>query len=143
MAWQDSDEQRKLNKIDEWTQTIFGPRKVPAPAYIEGEPLTQLRRRILDKARPFVSAELQKLETKDAFGTVLDHIERQYMDSAAAELRSPTNVPAGTLREVVSHDQSGRPMFSYYGSPRAWMNDFCAVPKRLAAINAPLSFTKV
>jgi hypothetical protein len=143
MAWENSDERRKIAEIEEFAQTVFIPRKLPTPAYIQGEQFVQLQRRLLDKTRPFVDAQLQKLKTDDAFGTTLAHMNKQYLESSVSELRNPTTVPDGQLREVVSYDQSGRPMYSYFGSPSVWMSAFAAPRKRLAGINASLNFTKV
>jgi hypothetical protein len=144
MAYPDSDERRKLEKIEQFDQTIFRPNRVPTPSYIVGESFDPLRKRLLSKARQFVDAELQKVSTDSAFGTALDHIERQYLESAAAELRRPTQIPEGELREIKREDATGRQFSDFYGSPRAWMDMFGAPKRRLAAIYAPTgSFTKV
>jgi hypothetical protein len=144
MAWQDSqDEQRKFNNIEHWAQTALKPLNIPTPAYIEGEKLDQQRKRIMNKVRPFVSDALQQVKTDDVFGSALDHYEKQFMESAAAEAVRPTKVPDGELREVVSHDQAGRPMYSYFGSPRAWMDDFASPKKQLVGVRSNLSFQKV
>ena len=145
MTWQDSqDEQRKFNNIEQWAQTALKPLNIPTPMYIEGEKLDQQRKRIMNKVRPFVSDALQQVKTDDVFGTALDHYEKQFMESARSEALRPTKVPEGELREVVSHDQSGRPMYSYFGSPRAWMDHFAAPKKLLVGINTPgLNFQKI
>jgi hypothetical protein len=63
MAYQDSqDEQRKFDNLERWTQNVFRPLGIPAPAYIEGEKLDQQRKRIMEKARPFVSTNFSKLK---------------------------------------------------------------------------------
>ena len=70
MAYHDSqDEQRKFDNIEQWTQNVFRPLGIPAPAYIEGEQFDQQRKRIMEKARPFVSDELQQIKKDDVFGT--------------------------------------------------------------------------
>jgi hypothetical protein len=143
MGWQDQDEQRKFNNIEQWAQTALKPLNIPTPAYIEGEKLDQQRKRIMNKVRPFVSNALQQVKTDDVFGSALDHYEKQFMESARAEALRPTKIPDGELREVISHDQSGRPMYSYYGSPRAWMNNFASPKKQLVGIRANLPFQEI
>lgn len=143
MGWQDQDEQRKFNNIEQWAQLALKPLNIPVPAYIEGERLDQQRKRIMNKVRPFVSDALQQVKTDDVFGSALDHYEKQFMESARAEALRPTKIPDGELREVISHDQSGRPMYSYYGSPRAWMDNFSSPKKQLVGIRANLPFQKV
>jgi hypothetical protein len=128
-------EQRKFDNIEQWTQNVFRPLGVPAPAYIEGEKLDQQRKRIMEKARPFVSEELQQIKRDDVFGTGLNHLEKQFMESAAEEATRPTKVPEGQLKEVKKYDQAGRASSEFYGSPKVWMDTFNATNrKRLVGI---------
>jgi hypothetical protein len=127
-------EQRKFDNIEQWTQNVFGPLGVPGPAYIEGERLDQQRKRIIEKARPFVSEELQQIKNDDVSGTGLNHLEKQFMQSAAQEAVRPTKVPDGELREVKKYDQSGRPFYEFYGKASAWLKDFAPDRKRVIGI---------
>jgi hypothetical protein len=145
MSYRDSqavDLQRKTNSFDQWNPTLKA-HNIPTPAFIDNEPLDNQRKRFMEKVRPFVSDDLQKVRTDDIFGSALDHLEKRFIESASQEALRPTRVPDGTLKEVVSYDQSGRPMYSYFGSPRSWMDAFAAPKKRLVGINAPLNWTKV
>jgi hypothetical protein len=143
MAWKEQDEQRKFNNIEQWSQTALKSLNIPTPAYIEGEQFDHQRKRIMNKVRPFVSEDLQQVKTDDMFGSVLDHCEKQFMESARAEALRPTKIPEGTLKEVVSYDQAGRPSYSYFGSPRSWMDNFAAPKKQLVSIMDNRSFQKV
>jgi hypothetical protein len=145
MSYRDAqalDIQRKTNHFDQWNPTLKA-QNIPTPAFIEAEPLDAQRKRFMEKVRPFVSDDLQKVKTDDIFGSALDHLEKQFMESAAAEARAPTRVQEGKLKEVVSYDQSGRPSYTYWGSPSVWMNAFAAPKKKLTGINASLNFQKV
>lgn len=135
MAYEDPlIEQRKFDNIEQWTQNVFRPLGVPPPAYIEGEHLDHQRKRIMEKARPYVSEELQQIRRDDVFGTGLNHLEKQFMASAAAEATRPTKVPDGELKEVKKYDQSGRASSEFYGSPKVWMSTFSSGRKQVVGI---------
>jgi hypothetical protein len=134
MSWEDSqDEQRKFNHIEEVTP-ICKSLGIPAPAYIEGEKFEHQRKRIIEKLRPYVSDELQRVKENHIFGTALDHVEKQYMESARAEAIKPTRVADGTLKEVISYDAAGRPSYSYFGKCSTWLSDFSSPAKKLIGI---------
>jgi hypothetical protein len=143
MAWDAQSEQRKRNTYDQWDQHVFRPNKRPTPNYRDNEPLNSYRKHLMDAARPLVAPDLQKVKVEDLFDTSLDHYEKAFFESAVSELRAPTNVPEGKLKEVVSYDQAGRPSYTYWGSPSVWMSAFAAPKKKLTGINASLNFTKV
>src|SRR5271169_1330026 len=114
MAYQD--EQRKINTGEQWDQAVFRPHNMPTPRYLDGENVDQYRKRLMDKARHIVSADLQNVKTDDIFETALDHYERRFLESATAEALRPTNVPDGQLKMVTRHDASGRPRYEFFGS---------------------------
>jgi hypothetical protein len=129
MAFDTRDEQRKVDELERWDQSVFRPNKISTPSYFDHESFDGQRKRLMNKAKPLVSEDLQKVRTDDIFGSALDHVAHQYFESAAAEARRPTKVLEGELREVTRYDQGGRPYYEYYGSPSAWMSNF-AMPKR-------------
>jgi hypothetical protein len=138
-----SDEQRKINTAEQWDQAVFRPNRMPTPRYLDGESLDQYRKRLMEKARPLVAADLQKVKCDDIFGSGLDDYERRFLESATAETVRPTNVPAGELKQVTRYDASGRPFYEFFGSPRTWLDQFAYPKKRLAAIRNDISFTRV
>jgi hypothetical protein len=97
----------------------------------------------MDAARSLVSADLQKVETKDLYGSTLEHFEQRYLESARAEAQRPTNIPEGELRQVTKLDQAGRPFYEFHGSPSAWLKDFTCPKKRLTGIRDGRNFQKV
>ena len=143
MAWDSRDEQRKVDELERWDQSVFRPNRIPTPSYFNHETIEQQRKRLMNKARPLVSEDLQKVRTDDVFGSALDHVAQQYFESAANEAQRPTKVPEGELREVTKYDQAGRPYHEYYGSPSAWMKDFTGDKKYIASIMDNRSFQKV
>jgi len=128
------DEQRKINTGEQWDQAVFRPHNMPTPRYLDGENMDQYRKRLMNKARHIVSADLQNVKTDDIFGSALDHYEKRFLESAAAETVRPTNVPEGQLKQVTRHDASGRPSYEFFGSPRVWMDAFAAPKRRLIGI---------
>ena len=87
-----ADEQRKLNVAAQWDEFVFRPHNIPTPRYLEGENTDSYRKRLMEKARPFVSADLQHVRTDDIFGSALNDYEKRFMQSATAEAARPTTV---------------------------------------------------
>jgi hypothetical protein len=114
----------------------------PAPPPLQGEPFLRYDRRLTDEVKRY-APNFKDVSLHDAGGATYPILKKQVFADALQEARRPTMIPEGELREVKRVDQSGRPFSEFYGSPRAWLNDFSAPKKRLAAINAPLSFTPV
>lgn len=96
--------------------------------------MDQQRKRIMEKARPFVSEDLQQIKRDDISGSGLNHIEKQFMESAAREATRPTKVPEGQLKEVKKYDQSGRVSSEFFGSPKVWMSTFSTGRKQVVGI---------
>jgi hypothetical protein len=141
MAW--NEEQRKTETLERWDQAVFKPNRVPTPSYFDHETFDQQRKRLMNKARPLVSEELQKVRTDDIFGTALDHVAQQYFESAASEAVRPTKIPEGELKQITKYDQAGRPFYEFYGSPRSWLDNFAAPKKQLVSIMDNRHFQKV
>jgi hypothetical protein len=72
-----------------------------------------------------------------------DLLEKQIYDDARQEARRPTTVPDGELRQVTRYDASGRPYYDFFGSPRAWRDNFAAPKKRLIGILDNRNWQKV
>ena len=145
MAWSSQTERETINDASrrKYDEAIFGPRGAPTPRYLDTDNPDLYRKRLMDAARPFVSEELQKVKTQDLYGSALDHYEQRYFDSARAEAQRPTNIPDGELRQVTKYDQGGRPYYEFWGSPRAWLDNFTAPKKRLVGIRDNRNFQKV
>jgi hypothetical protein len=142
MSWSNMEDE-KLTLQEKWHESVFRPNKTVAPAFLEKEPLDHYRKRLMTKAAPFVAADLQEVKTEHLYGSALDHYEQRYFESAAAEAARPTKIPEGTLKEVVSYDQSGRPSYSYFGSPRVWFDNFSSPKKQLVGIMDTRHFQKI
>lgn len=145
MSWSSQTERHTENYAiqEKWHEKVFRPRNASAPAFLDGENTDRYRRRMMNRAAPFVAADLQSVKIDDLYGSALDHYEQRYLESAAAEAARPTNIPDGELREVKKLDQSGRQFYEYYGSPSAWMSDFATPKKLLTGIRNNLRFEKV
>jgi hypothetical protein len=125
-----NDERRR-----KWDQEVFGPSGRPTPRYLDTDNPDHYLKRLMDAARPLVAVDLQEVKTQDLYCSALNHYEQRYFDSAKAEAQRPTNIPAGELRQVTKHDQSGRPFYEFHGSPSSWMKQFMPdTVKKLANI---------
>jgi hypothetical protein len=130
------------------TQADYDPlfrmhRPTGAPPPLERESETAYRRRLAEALQQH-APNCKDFNICHSTGTAFDVLERQIKSDAEREAQHPTQIPEGTLKEVVTHDQAGRPSYTYYGSPRVWMDTFASPKKMLVGINTPgLSFQKV
>jgi hypothetical protein len=69
-AW--NEEQSKFNNLEQ-AVPICKSLGITPPAYIEGEPLTHQRKRVIERLRPFVFDDLQRVQKDEIFGGALDH----------------------------------------------------------------------
>ena len=105
-----------------------------APPPMAGEASHAYRVRVLGllqrHSKDFRAVNLRKINDAAHFAAVESRI---YADSLEAS-KSPYVAP-DTLREVVTTDQSGRRISTFYGEPRAWLDDFSGGRQRLVGIN--------
>jgi hypothetical protein len=114
-----------------------------APPPLQGEQLDQYERRLTYEVQK-CAPNFKVLNLHEAKGDAFKLLKKQVYADAQQEARRPTQIPEGTLREVTRYDAAGRPSYTYYGSPSAWLSDFATPRKRLAGIYAPgLNFKKV
>ena len=94
-----------------------------APGPLAGEPVRVYRRRLLRDLIRFSPAyknvDLGTLHDARAFAVA----ERQIRSDALAEARRPTDVMAGTLRQVTKKI-GPHTHVEFYGQPSAWINQF-------------------
>jgi hypothetical protein len=118
----------------------FPGRQAPPP--LPGEQLDTYDRRLTYEMQK-VAPNYKDLNLYEARGDTYKLMKEQIKADALKEAHHPTQIPEGELREVVTHDQSGRPMYSYYGSPRAWMDHFAPPKKMVVGIRNNLKFPEV
>lgn len=129
------------------TQADYDPlfrmhRPTGAPPPMERENETAYRRRLAEALQQH-APNCKGFNIRHSTGSAFDVLEKQIKSDAQREALHPTQIPEGTLKEVVTHDQAGRPSYTYYGSPRAWMDNFAPPKKQLVGIRANLLFQKV
>jgi hypothetical protein len=111
---------------------LFRPTGAPPP--MERESQTAYRRRLAESLQQH-APQCKDFNIRHSTGTAFDVLEKQIKADVQREAAHPTTVPDGTLREVTKYDQSGRPFYEYYGSPKAWMENFAPPSrKKLAGI---------
>ena len=111
--------------------TAFGKR---APRPLDGENLAGYRRRL---ARDLKShSRVWKDVNVEAFADdAFTVAENQIYADAEVAAAHPVDLPQGHLRGVTKPDTTGRQITSFYGEPKAWMQSFGGVPRRLTRIN--------
>jgi hypothetical protein len=113
-----------------------------APPPLQGEQLDQYERRLTYEVQK-VAPNFKDMNLNDAKGDAFKLLKRQVYADAQQEARRPTDIPEGTLREVVSYDQAGRPSYTYFGRPSSWMNAFAHDKMRVRGIMDNRHFSKV
>jgi hypothetical protein len=143
MAWETYAEREKnvqeaRARLDEAIQPFN--RSAPRPFTDENAEL--YRKRTLPIVQQY-APNYQDVKVDDARGSAFDLLEKQIYDDARQEAHRPTNIPDGELRQVTRYDASGRPYYDFFGSPRAWMDNFAAPKKRLIGILDNRNWQKV
>ena len=108
-------------------------RPTGAPPPMERENGTAYRRRLAETLQQH-APNCKDFNIRHSTGTAFDALEKQIKADAQQEAMHPTMIPEGELREVKRVDGSGRPFSLFYGSPRAWLDQFAAPKKRLMGI---------
>jgi hypothetical protein len=129
------------------TQADYDPRfrmhrPTGAPPPMERETETAYRRRLAEALQQH-APNCKDFNIRHSTGSAFDVLEKQIKADAEREAHHPTMIPDGTLKEIVSYDQAGRPSYSYFGSPRAWMDNFSAPRKKLVSIRDDRTWQKV
>lgn len=102
-----------------------------APRALQGETALAYRRRLASKLKQH-SPNWKDVDLAGvADSTVMGLAEAQIYADAVAASRVPSEVPQGTLREVVKQGAYGRTMIEFQGSPNAWMSAFRAPFQRI------------
>ena len=117
-------------------------RPTGAPPPMERESETAYRRRLAEALQQH-APNCKDFNIRHSTGSAFDVLEKQIKTDAQKEADHPTQIPDGTLKERVTYDQAGRPSYSYFGSPRVWMDTFAPPKKQLVSIMDNRSFHKV
>jgi hypothetical protein len=118
----------------------FPGRQAPPP--LQGEQLDQYDRRLTYEIQK-VAPHYKDLNLYETRGDAYKLMKEQIKADALQEARNPTMIPEGTLKEVVSYDAAGRPSYTYFGSPSAWLKDFTGEKRRLVGIRDNRNWEKV
>jgi 8-oxo-dGTP pyrophosphatase MutT (NUDIX family) len=104
-----------------------------APRPLQGESLLAYRRRLAGKMQAH-SAAWKGISLGELPAPALAVAERQIYADALTAARTPADLPADQLREVITVDETGRRIKSFVGQPRAWLQDFACTRRRVAGI---------
>jgi hypothetical protein len=143
MAWETYAEREKnVQEARARLDEVIQPFNRSAPRPFTDENAELYRKRTLPMVQQY-APNYQNVKVDDARGSAFDLLEKQIYDDARQEARRPTTVPDGELRQVTRYDASGRPYYDFFGSPRAWLDNFSAPKKRLVGIRDNRNFQKV
>jgi hypothetical protein len=143
MAWETYAEREKnVQEARAKLDDVIQPFNRSAPRPFTDENAELYRKRTLPMVQQY-APNYQNVKVDDARGSAFDLLEKQIYDDARQEARRPTQIPEGELRQVTRYDASGRPYYDFFGSPRAWLDNFSAPKKRLVGIRDNRSFQKV
>ena len=117
-------------------------RPTGAPPPMERESETAYRRRLAEALQQH-APNCKDFDIRHSTGSAFDVLENQIKSDAQKEALHPTQIPEGTLKERVTYDQAGRPSYSYFGSPRVWMDTFAPPKRMVVGIRNDLQFQKV
>ena len=128
----DANDETEKQKWRETLQEHLEPYGQPAPRAFADEDAREFKRRTV----PLLQARAPGWENKriDASGETFDLLVNQVLDASNRELKSPTRVPDGELKEMRRVDSAGRPYFEFYGKCGTWMKDFATDKKKLMGI---------
>ena len=94
-----------------------------APRWLNGETYDDYRRRLAGKYKAHSKA-WKDVDLAPFSGAALDTVEAQIYADAMEAATSPASVVAGTLRESVTTDVTGRPTIRFFGDPEACWGTF-------------------
>jgi hypothetical protein len=105
---------------------------------LHGEQLLDYRKRLL---RPLIkySTQFKDVSLDELREPLLTPIEKSIFADAIKASTDNSSAPDDYLREVTTTDQTGRRVTSFYGQPRAWMNQFAGQRRRLVGIRTTSS----
>jgi hypothetical protein len=106
----------------------------PPPAIVQGESLQSYRRRLADRLRVHSPRWGGHVALDHFSGAALDEVENQIYADALAASRDPARVPAGTLRESIEVDRTGRRITRFVGDPENCWGAFKMPIKRILGI---------
>jgi hypothetical protein len=110
---------------------VFGD---SAPRWNDGESLPRYRQRLLGKFKQH-SADWKGVELAKLGDDALAVAETKIYADAMAALHDPHTVPAGTLREIIETDRTGRRISRFVGDPEACWSFFKAPVRYVLGIN--------
>jgi flagellar biosynthesis GTPase FlhF len=105
-----------------------------ADRWANGESYDAYRRRLLGKFKSH-SARWKDAELAAFADKALDQVEEQIYADAYQAAIAPASTPAGTLRQHIETDETGRKIKSFTGDPEACWGPFKASPRIVSGIN--------
>lgn len=105
-----------------------------APRPMQGETPLAYRRRLVKGVQDH-SATWKGHDLVAIGDSVFAVAEEQIYNDAHVAAHSPATVSAGTLRQIVKRDETGREIKTFVGDPRAWLAPMMGRTRRVTSIN--------
>jgi hypothetical protein len=106
----------------------------PLPAQAAGETTELYRKRCIEIGAKHSQRWPRLDASRFAGGPSLDQLETQILEDVQKAVYDPSTVPAGTLREVIKTDRTGRPHLHFVGDPESAWAPFKSPFKRILGI---------
>ena len=143
MAYQSYAEKTKeVQETREKLQRHLEPFNRDAPSPFTDENGRQYEDRVIPILQKY-SPGYEEVKVDSLYGANRELVVNQIYNSAAAEAYRPTRIPEGELRQITRRDATGRPYQEFFGSPRAWLDNFSSPKKMLVSIMDNRHFHKV
>ncbi len=115
------------SRCDSITRALVDPSGAPGAVNTEG--LLEYRCRLLRQIQKYSPKYKDSDLSKVTDAAVFDSVEAEIVGAAEREMRRPTQLGPGELREVREHDRSGRVVSSFYGDSIAAWRAFTPPPR--------------
>jgi hypothetical protein len=143
MAWQSYAEKAKeVQNMREKLQRHLEPFNRDAPTPFIEEDGKQYEDRVIPTLQQFAPG-YENVKVDALYRENRELVVNQIYKAAASEAYRPTKIPEGELRQITRRDASGRVSYEFFGSPRAWLDNFSAPKKRLVGIRDNRNFQRV
>jgi 8-oxo-dGTP pyrophosphatase MutT (NUDIX family) len=122
-----------MSSIQARADVVYAAFGDSAPRPLQGETIPAYRGRLAKGLQPHSSA-WKDVDLSGLPENVLSVAEVAIYADAMAAARNPASVDQDELREVKSHDVTGRVVSTFVGQPKAWMQSFTANRRRVSGI---------
>jgi hypothetical protein len=124
MTWQSYAEKTKdVQETRAKLQKHLEPFNRDAPSPFTDEDGKQYEDRVIPILQKYVPG-YEDVKVDSLYGANRELVVNQIYNAAQKEAHRPTKIPEGELKQITRRDAAGRVSYEFFGSPKAWMNNF-------------------